>query len=302
MGEEELEEAAELDVEELKEFEREREDILLKLDRLEEKREEFKKAVYDKVKGDYEKRLEGLSARLEKKRRVISAEIMRLKDEKAELGRQCDMIRDELEELDLRHAIEEFDDAAYESKASAKKDSLKGAEECLRETEAQLEFLGGLIGEPVAEEAEVAAPVGEKEEAEKEEAEKEKAEEEKVEEREAEKEEEVVAEKEEEAVGEKEESEEEEAEKEETPEEVPLRPTSAPPGVIKREEFEVERGVEPEPVEAEAKTEEAAVGDAGEEPTLICPKCGASNRPDSWYCEKCGAELMGSAEPASPPK
>jgi hypothetical protein len=31
-----------------------------------------------------------------------------------------------------------------------------------------------------------------------------------------------------------------------------------------------------------------------EEKAVTCPKCGFKNTPDSWYCEKCGAEILDS--------
>lgn len=272
MGEEELDESAELDIEELKRFEQERADILLKLERLGEKSGSVKKSVFQKVKQDYEDRLAGLTARLEKKRRLISREIMRLRDEAAELEQHCESIRDELEEIDLRHSIEEYDDASYESKSSAKRESLKQTEGELGEVRGRLELLDGLVpgaAEPAPEETPEAGEPAEAEE--------------------------VKAEGEGEAEGEVEGEGEEGAAEEVKP--AVQRPAGAPPGVIKREEFEEERGVD-----AEAEAEAASGGESGTGPALTCPKCGASNRPDSWYCEKCGAELMGSTEPASSSK
>lgn len=32
-----------------------------------------------------------------------------------------------------------------------------------------------------------------------------------------------------------------------------------------------------------------------EEKGVACPKCGHINTPDSWYCEKCGAEILGAS-------
>ncbi len=32
-----------------------------------------------------------------------------------------------------------------------------------------------------------------------------------------------------------------------------------------------------------------------EEKGVACPKCGHMNTPDSWYCEKCGAEILGAS-------
>ncbi|MEO0206677.1 MAG: zinc ribbon domain-containing protein, partial [candidate division WOR-3 bacterium] len=43
-----------------------------------------------------------------------------------------------------------------------------------------------------------------------------------------------------------------------------------------------EKVVEDKPVKEAEKKEEG----------IACPKCGYVNPPDSWYCEKCGAEIL----------
>jgi hypothetical protein len=71
-------------------------------------------------------------------------------------------------------------------------------------------------------------------------------------------------------------------------------------------ELEQEMSVPEEPREAaEAREAAVAVGEEApsgsaeeseEEKELKCPKCGFVNMADSWYCEKCGAELLGESE------
>jgi len=47
---------------------------------------------------------------------------------------------------------------------------------------------------------------------------------------------------------------------------------------------------EPEPVIEDIPLEESHEGE------LKCPKCGAFNRADNWYCEKCGNELINATD------
>jgi hypothetical protein len=51
----------------------------------------------------------------------------------------------------------------------------------------------------------------------------------------------------------------------------------------------------PEALAHEPAPEEAA-GEENHEGELKCPKCGAFNRADNWYCEKCGNELLNAAD------
>ncbi len=64
------------------------------------------------------------------------------------------------------------------------------------------------------------------------------------------------------------------------------------PEEVKLDEIlpEVE-AIKPEPV-TEEKAQEEEKKPASEE-GVACPKCGHINTPDSWYCEKCGAEILG---------
>ncbi len=52
---------------------------------------------------------------------------------------------------------------------------------------------------------------------------------------------------------------------------------------------------EEEAVSPEATTGSVQKGGAEEEKGVACPKCNHINTPDSWYCEKCGAEILGAS-------
>ena len=54
-----------------------------------------------------------------------------------------------------------------------------------------------------------------------------------------------------------------------------------------------EEAVKPEVLQDEEITSEQPV-EPKKEKGVPCPKCGFVNTPDSWYCEKCGAEILNS--------
>jgi ribosomal protein L40E len=67
-----------------------------------------------------------------------------------------------------------------------------------------------------------------------------------------------------------------------------------PPEGIQLDELLVpEEAVKPEARQKKESPAEETV-EAKEEKAVTCPKCGFKNAPDSWYCEKCGAEILGS--------
>lgn len=67
-----------------------------------------------------------------------------------------------------------------------------------------------------------------------------------------------------------------------------------PPEGIKLDELLVpEEAVKPEvPQEKQSTPEQPAESKSESEKSVTCPKCDFKNAPDSWYCEKCGAEIL----------
>ena len=54
----------------------------------------------------------------------------------------------------------------------------------------------------------------------------------------------------------------------------------------------IEEKISPVDKSAEILKQPELGPDAHEREGVGCPKCGMMNEPDSWYCEKCGAELL----------
>jgi hypothetical protein len=77
--------------------------------------------------------------------------------------------------------------------------------------------------------------------------------------------------------------------------EAPAAPSPAMEEVMPRAD-QVPEGL-PEALQSAPESEAAAAAEApaeeeSHEGELKCPKCGAYNRADNWYCEKCGNELL----------
>jgi hypothetical protein len=63
--------------------------------------------------------------------------------------------------------------------------------------------------------------------------------------------------------------------------------------LLVEEEAVKPEGAEEEPVQPETPGEPAPTEKPPKQEGITCPKCGHLNTPDSWYCQKCGAEIFG---------
>ncbi|MFQ5747112.1 MAG: hypothetical protein ACE5HF_07835 [Gemmatimonadota bacterium] len=161
------------------------------LGKLGDLRAKYRPAVADRVESDYRERLSKVEGELATHRAELEKALSSRQNRAATLDGQIDDRRAELEEVELRHAVGEFDDAEWERRREEHTGALAEMEKSLgieREAVAELEgVLGELTGaRPVARpetadglEAEVEAweeeleeaPAGEPESAEDEEAE-----------------------------------------------------------------------------------------------------------------------------------
>lgn len=84
------------------------------LDRLAELRDEATPAVYEKVRGDYEERLQGVSGRLAEHRTELERSVARHRSRVEELEKELAAARMRLEEAELRHRVGEYGDEEWE--------------------------------------------------------------------------------------------------------------------------------------------------------------------------------------------
>jgi len=260
---------------------------------LDEKKAATKPEIFQKVRGEYEAKLLELQVLLEEKGAGMQEALDSALAEQAGLLAREKEIRTEMEELELRSAIGEVEDADYAQKSEAHNSENEAIVAKLQELTKKIDnyqaLIGGKIAEPVA-------PVVSEPPA-------------------TPKPPQVIVSK---------------------PVPPPPAPTPKPPLVLppapepeaqptpaaQRSELDdlekqfasilgsnfgqEQPAIEPiapipEPIQIEEnisfepKVEDAATEES-HEGELKCPKCGAFNRADNWYCEKCGNELINATD------
>uniref|UniRef100_A0A7C6AHA0 Zinc ribbon domain-containing protein n=1 Tax=candidate division WOR-3 bacterium TaxID=2052148 RepID=A0A7C6AHA0_UNCW3 len=231
--------------EKLKAIENERNDLLNKLQKIEEKKAHVSNEVYLKVKGDYEARLKKLDEKIAENKELLMIEMKNAKKELSELLQKQKELKLRLEEIELRYSIGEYSEDQFNEFEKETKGNLAGVEERIRKLEDRIKWCEGLIGAEQVEETRVIEEVDE-----------------------------VPAV-------------EEEKKGEDLTIDEHILEEKLPDEVKKLDELLVETSALLEETEKkeEPKKEKKEEG-------IACPKCGYLNPPDSWYCEKCGAEIL----------
>ncbi len=237
-------------LEKLKAIEAERNSLLDKLKKIEEKKANVSHEVYTKVRHDYESRLKKLDESLIENRDLVKSEMKRLKSTIGDLSQKHKDLKLQLEEIELRYSIGEYSEDKYRELESAVRGDFDAVSEDIKRLEERINWCEGLIAAEAVEETQL---VEEKEEELKPVVDEEKkpGEEFKIDEH----------------ILEEEVSEE----------------------VKKLDELLVETNAL---LESDEKISQKAPSKENKEEGIACPKCGFQNPPDSWYCEKCGAEIL----------
>jgi hypothetical protein len=274
----------------LEQIDAERNDLIAKLAKIDEKRSTVSFEVYEKVKREYERKLREVEKKLTSNVELVKAESGRLKNEKGDLQQQRKDIELLIEEADLRYSIGEYNDGDYEKVTGEHKNRLQEIDKEMAKIHDRLKWFenmgtGSAMEETVkaakpAEEVTSVAPVRAKAE----------------EPAEAQVEEPIIEMKEiaEELRTVDEKPVKKSAESEELQIDEHILEAAIPEQVKKLDELLVEGA--PEPVKEAEKPESPKVNESAKlkkgEKGVPCPKCGYVNTPDSWYCEKCGAEIL----------
>lgn len=242
----------ESDMKALKDIETKRSDLLEKLNKIEEKKSFVSPEVYDKVKKEYEKKLQDIEAQLYENIELVKTENKKIKEDVRDLATEEKDLRLKLEEIELRYTIGEYDDEAYNAQNGEAKERLHAITGQLKKLNERGKWLENFMTvKDLETEIEPVAP--------------------------------------------------------------PPPPPTLPPEAVKEEKsLKIDEHVleEKQPGE-EQKLDELLVEDLAltevteapvvkpAEPAKVkkdeivpCPKCGHKNAPDSWYCEKCGAEIL----------
>ncbi len=258
---------------ELRDIEAQRSDIITKLKRIEEKKSSVSLEVYGKVKKDYEEKLKQVDEQMAQHVDLVKKELATLDQEEEKVVQQEKELKFKMEESELRYSIGEYDEASYKKMLDENNEDMSAVKsqlKTLRERKnwlkdfVELKSIEETIEEAIEEAIEPAKETVASEETKP--AEPEKITEKAKPEKEIEIEEHIL--------------------EEEIPEEVAkLDELLVEEDAVS---YEAPEGQEPkvEPPAEPSKGKE----EAGEK--APCPKCGHMNSLDSWYCEKCGAEIL----------
>ena len=245
---------------ELRELEAERSDIITKLEKIEEKKESVSLGVYKKVKNEYEGKLRKIDEKVAENVDLVKEELINLNQEEERVVQEEKEINFKIEELELRYSIGEYDEESFEKLSDENKEKLVTAKTNLQKLQERKQWLEDFVKiKNVEETIESKTPVT-------------------------------------------------------TPEATPeVIPEVIPQADIKIDEHILEEKLPGEdkkldellveeeavipkvPEEQQAAAPEVSPESDGEqEKSTPCPKCGYMNALDSWYCEKCGAEILDS--------
>lgn len=129
-----------------------------RLDLVEENREKVRQKIYEKVKSDYEKKLDGLFGELKPFQEKIETEISGLEDQILNHQEVVENNQEELEEFQLRFFAGEFAEEEFEPKQTELSDLMDTSNESIKELEQQIKnyqkHLSFITGEPIEEDDE----------------------------------------------------------------------------------------------------------------------------------------------------
>lgn len=95
-----------------------------RLEKIEENRSEVSPAVYERVKGDYQARLEEITQQLMDKKQDIDSELESLYATRSKIAEQLDEQRQALEEVKFRNMLGEFVEEEYQELSKEKQDRI----------------------------------------------------------------------------------------------------------------------------------------------------------------------------------
>ena len=251
---------------ELRQLETQRTDLTTKLAKIEEKKEMVSKEVYEKVKGEYEEKLRHIDEDMNEHIDLIKEELVNIQGEEMKLQEEEKNINLQIEEIELRYSIGEYDETSYTEQSEEKKDALSTTRTDLENLRKRKQWLEDFVQIKDIEET--------------------------IEPKTPEDIEETIEPK----------TPSEPVLVEQTPEqpdaeiqiEEHILEKISPKEDPKLDELLVEEEAVKQGVIKEQKTDQEppAQPAAEKEKSTPCPKCGHLNALDSWYCEKCGAEVL----------
>jgi hypothetical protein len=228
---------------EMREVEAQRSDLIIKLDKIDQKKDTVSHEVYEKVKKEYKEKLEKVNQQMTEYSDLIKEDLINVKNEEKTILEEEKKVKLNIEETELRYTIGEYDEESYKKFNEEYKNKFDEVKEKLDKLHERKNWLEDFVRvkdiEETMEPKEPESGI-------------------KIEEH-------ILEEK-------------------------------LPEEETKLDELIVEESVVPEVQEEKPPEEkaEAPPEKKSKEKGVPCPKCGYINAPDSWYCEKCGAEILDS--------
>ena len=124
-----------------KELMKQREELLVKLKKLEDKKDSTKEKIYLKVKKDYEIKLEELNEALKAQEGVVKERISSLKQEETTLQGERESYADRAEELKLRFELGEFEEEEYKRVLAEEETRIREVDEKLGSVTEELDSM-----------------------------------------------------------------------------------------------------------------------------------------------------------------
>lgn len=265
-----------LDIQEAVSLREELDELNSRIELADRKKTAVKPEIYRKVKADYEAKMNKIINKLMERSDVLRTEYERTKREEEKVRDKKVALQDELEEIKFRFSLGEYSKEEHDELSMERMAALKTLGEQKADLERSLQLLADIlsrIDSSVKPEAKPAEPRKAETKAEVDLAPEPPISEVSVPEAEAEAMhtqtllDDIAKEL--------------EAEIEETEPEEP----------VSEQEVSLP-GSEPQGAEPGFTSEPEAESESEGEKELKCPKCDFVNMPDSWYCERCGAELL----------
>ncbi len=150
----------ESNLDDLKQLEEKRNDIIVKLEKIEERKTHVSNEVYEKVKTEYQEKLAKLDQELSGHVEFIKSELHKIEESQSSdtaLNKDLTM---KLEEIELRFTIGEYDEQTYEDQKKEVTDKINDLETKLENVNKRKKWLKNIIeGKDVAQDVvEKAAP------------------------------------------------------------------------------------------------------------------------------------------------
>jgi hypothetical protein len=240
----------------LQELQAQRADVVSKLKRIDEKKSTVSVEVFEKVKKEYADKLKGIENEISGHVDLLTDEIQRLKTKEEDILQKRKELKLNMEEVDLRYSIGEYDEDSYMKVKEEHGANMGQFDNDLGKTREAISYYESFLTTKEPKPPQQQPPPAEEPEPK---PEPEKAEPAKPE-SELKIDEHILEEK------------------------------------LPEEEIALEELLsEEEAVKPDITEEGAAEPNAAEDKGVTCPKCGHVNTADSWYCEKCGAEILGAS-------